>query len=348
MGFDDFIKGQFIDLIEFVDENADKALVYKYTRRNDEIKQGAKLIVRNGQAAVFVFRGLIADCFGPGSYILATGNLPILSTLAAFPTKFESAIKSDLYFVNTTQYINNKWKTKNPIIMRDMELGIVRITSYGSYSFRVKNPIVFMNEVFGARSLNMTDEIVEYLTSFVEEAIAHCLGTSQQSILDMAVYYRELSNMLTPYVNEKAEELGIEITETTVENIGLPKKVEQLIDEQSGIGLASRNMPSFVQYQSARAIRDVAKQDGGVAGIGAGLAVGKVIAENISNSLKDTSSSPNEDVAEAEPESKKEFDSEEVIEQLLKYKKLLDKGILTQDEYDELKGRLLKEVLEDE
>lgn len=341
MGFEGFLRGQFIDLIEYVDENEDKALVYKYTRKNDEIKQGAQLIVRNGQVAIFVFRGQIADCFGPGSYRLNTGNLPILSTLAAFPTAFESAIKSDLYFINTTQYINNKWQTESPIIKRDMELGIVRMTSYGTYSFRIKSPITFMTEVFGARSLNMTDEIVDYLTSFVEESIAHCLGRSQQSILDMAIHYRELSEMLTPYVNEKAAELGIEITEATVENIGLPKKVEQLIDEQSGIGLASRNMDSFVQYQSARAIRDAAKQDGGIAGIGAGMAVGNMIAENINNSLGVKKSNQ----LEESPAENNFESSEKIIDQLLKYKELLDKGILTQQEFDEVKGMLLEEIL---
>ncbi len=343
MGFDDFIRGQFIDIIEYVDDSADKVLVYKYTRRNDEIKQGANLIVRNGQAAVFVYRGRIADCFGPGSYKLNTGNLPILSTLAAFPTGFESSIKSDLYFINTTQYINNQWKTKSPIIKRDMELGIVRITSFGSYSFRIRNPITFMAEVFGARSLDMTEDIIKYLTSFVGESIAFCLGESKQSVLDMAAHYRELSSMLTPYVNEKARDLGIEITEAIVENIGLPKKVEQLIDEQSGIGLASRNMQSFIQYQSARSIRDVAKQPGGVAGIGAGMAVGKVIAETVSNNLE-------KPTPEAVQEEKMVGikNSDHVIQQLLKYKELLDREILTPEEFEEVKGMLLKEVLGDE
>ncbi len=340
MGFGDFVKSQFIDVIEHVDDS-NKLLVFKYTRYGDEIKQGARLIVRNGQAAVFVHNGKIADIFMPGTYKLSTGNLPILSSLAALPSLFNSAIKSDLYFVNTTQFINNKWGTKNPIIKRDRELGMVRATAFGSFSFRVCDPKLFMTEVFGARSLNMTYDIIQYLTSMVAESISQCIGENDQSILDLATHYRELSATLTPYVNQKAKLLGLEIAEATVENIGLPSEVEKLIDEQSGIGLASRNMDTFVQYQSARAIRDAAKQPGGLSSIGVGIATGKVVANNISNSLegdkKKLKSKKEEKVTKKET-------SISIADQLLKYKSLLDQGILTQAEFDEIKTMLLKEI----
>jgi len=337
MGFGDFIKGQFIDVIEYVDDTASKLLVYKFTRQGDEIKQGARLIVRNGQVAVFVHRGQIADIFEPGNYKLSTGNLPLLSSLAALPSLFNSPIKSDLYFINTTQFIGNKWATKNPIIKRDSDMGLVRITSFGTYSFRVTDPKLFMTEVFGARSLNMTYDIIQYLTSFVGESIAQCLGESNNSVLDLSIHYRELSSLITPYANEKARELGIEIVQATIESIGLPEEVEKLIDEQSGIGLAAKNMDTFVQYQSARAIRDAAKQKGGLAGIGAGMAVGKVVSENISKSMEPQSEKKKSNKQVEKP-------TQSVAEQLTKYKELLDKGILTQDEFDEVKAMLLKEI----
>lgn len=341
MGLGDFIKDQFIDVIEFVDESPNKLLVSKFVRKGDEIKQGARLIVRNGQAAVFVHRGQIADVFAPGNYKLSTGNLPLLSALAALPTLFNSPIKSDLYFINTTQFINNRWGTKNPIIKRDPEMGIVRITSFGTFSFKVNDPKTFMTEVFGARSLNMTYDIVQYLTSFVGESIAQCLGENSQSVIDLATHYRELSSMITPYVNEKANALGFEVTTATIENIGLPKEVEKLIDEQSGIGLASKDMDTFVQYQAARAIRDVAKQPGGMSGIGAGIGVGRVVAQTMTESLekpktKKTTSPKKENTSSSPKES--------VADQLVKYKGLLDKGILTQEEFDEVKSMLLKEI----
>ena len=339
MGLGGFLKDQFIDVIEFVDDSPEKLLVSKFARKGDEIKQGARLVVRNGQAAVFVHRGIIADVFGPGNYKLNTGNLPLLSALAALPTLFNSAIKSDLYFINTTQYINNRWGTKSPIIKRDPEMGIVRITSFGTFSFKVNNPEIFMTEMFGARSLNMTQDIVEYLTSFVGESIAQCLGESEQSIIDLATHYRQLSSMITPYVNEKANALGFEVTSATIENIGLPLEVEKLIDEQSGIGLAARDMDTFVQYQAARAIRDVAKQPGGMAGIGAGQGVGRMVSEVMSEALE-----PRTRKAAAKKNEAAARPKESVADQLIKYKDLLDKGILTQEEFDEVKRMLLKEI----
>ncbi len=343
MGFGDFVKGQFIDVIEFVDDSPNKLLVYKYTRNGDEIKQGAQLVVRNGQAAVFVCRGQIADIFEPGNYKLNTGNLPILSTLAAVPYMFNSPIKSDLYFINTTQFINNKWETKNPIIKRDSEMGIVRIRANGSFSFRVRNPKTFMNEIFGARSMNLSVDIVQYLQSFVGEAIAQCLGETDSSVLDLATHYMQLSSMITLYVTNKASELGIEIPQATIENITLPKEVEQLIDEQSGIGLASRNMDSFVQYQSARAIRDAAKQPGGMAGLGASIAVGQTVASSMSSTLGQKSAQ-NQNTADTQQSAESKEDASSIADKLSQYKDLLDRGILTQEEFDEVKAMLLKRL----
>ncbi len=328
-------RSQFIDVIDYVDDSLEKQLVYKYTRENDEMKQGAKLIVRNGQAAVFVQRGQIADIFEEGNYKLSTGNLPILSTLAAAPYRFNSPIKSDVYFVNTTQYINNKWGTKNPIIKRDPEMGIVRIKALGTFAFRVSDVKVFMNEIFGARRMNMTDDIVQYLKSFVGEAIAQCIGEIEESVIDFAIHYRELSSTLTPYVNTKAEPLGIEVSEAAIESITLPEEVEKLIDEQSGIGLASRNMDQFVKYQSARAIRDAARQPGGLAGLGAGAAVGKTVAASMNTSLGDNS---------REAKAERTMKHAAAADTLERYKKLLDQGVLTQEEFDTLKSRLLNDL----
>lgn len=344
MGFGDFIRNQFIDVIEYVDNNEEKTLVHKFTRDDDEIKQGAQLIVRNGQVAVFVHRGQIADVFEPGNYKLDTGNLPILSELAAIPYALNSPIKSDLYFVNTTQNINNKWSTPNPIIKRDLEMGVVRITSNGTFSFKIKDATVFMTEMFGARNLNMTNEIVEYLTSFVSESIAQCIGESEQSVIDLAMYYRDFSSIITPYINQKANQLGIEVTTATIEHIGLPATVEKLIDEQSGIGLAARDMDTFVQYQTARAIRDVAKQPGGLAGIGAGMSVGTTIAQSMTKGFEKTSPSQKQPAKQSPSNRETANQSESIADKLVRYKELLDRGILTEDEYNEVKVMLLKEI----
>lgn len=319
MDLGNFIKGQFIDVIEHVDET-NKLLVYKYERYGNEIKNGSSLIVREGQAAVFIYKGQIADIFSAGSYTLTTKNLPILSSLKALPHLFNSPIKSDLYFLNITQFIGNRWGTKNPILMRDKDFGIVRITAFGSYSFRINNPAKFLREIFGARKINITYDILQFLNSFVSEAITGVLAEVKIPVLDLAADYRGLSDMLRQKVNERAESLGLVIEEAVIENISLPPEVEKIVDEQSGLGLASHDMDTYMQYQTIRAMRDASKQKNGLAGLGAGLAFGNHIAGTIS---KESSS-------DGDP-----------VEKLLKYKKLLDDGILSQDEFDSLKRKLL-------
>ena len=319
MGFGDFVRGQFIDVIEYVDKS-NRMLVYKWERYGDEIKQGASLIVREGQAAAFVYKGQLADVFLPGSYRLDTHNLPILSSLAALPRLFNSPIKSDLYFISTTQFIGNRWGTKNPIIMRDADFGVVRITAFGAYSFRVKNAEVFIREIFGARKMDMTYDILRYLNSFVGEAISEVIAASAAPILDLAVNYRALAATLKEKVNEKAAPLGLEIIEAVIENISLPSEVEKAIDEQSGIGLVSKNMEAFVQYQTVRAMRDASKQESGLAGLGAGMAFAKRMAETVDSSAGENNS----------------------LEMLREYKNLLDEKIITQEEFDALKKQLLR------
>lgn len=342
------IKNQFLDVIEFVDTAPVKQLVHKFNRPGNEIKQGSRLIVRNGQVAVFVCRGQIADIIYPGNCKLKTGNLPILSTLGAFPTLFNSPIKSDLYFINTTQYINLPWETPNPIIKRDSEMGIVRITATGKFSFRIKNPMVFMNELFGARTINMTGDIILYLRSFVAESIAQCIGELDEPVIDLATRYMSLSDSITDYVNRKTSDIGIEVPQATISSIGLPPEVERLIDEQSGINLAAQNMDDFIQYQTARAIRDAAKQPSGLAGIGASYAVGRQIGNTMSGEFNSTTNKRTakrqknpEPVSEPVDEQKKQSPS--LLEKLKTYKEMLDSEMITQEEYDELKSRALRE-----
>ena len=321
MGLGDFIKGQFIDVIEFV-EPGNKLLVYKYTRKGDEIKNGAHLIVRNGQVGVFVYRGSIADVFSPGNYRLTTQNLPLLASFSAIPMLLNSPIKSDLYFLNTTQFLNNKWGTRNPILLRDKDMNMVRVRAFDMYSFRINEPTTFMNEVFGARQLNLTYDIIQFLNSFVSEAVAQALGESSVPVLDMAIQYRNMSESICELVNHKADRLGIEISELVIENISLPDEVEKLIDEQSGISMAAKNMDTFMQYQTARAMRDASKQEGGLAGLGAGYALGNQMINQVSQTI-----------------SPKEKSS---IEKLREYKGLMDEGLITEEEFRELKKKLLE------
>lgn len=324
MGLFDIVKDQFLDVIEFEDVS-NKLIVLKYQREsgNNELKQGSKVIVREGQSAVFLKGGQLADILPPGTHTLTTDNLPVLSTLKAFPFLFASPVIADLYFVSTRQFIDNKWGTKNPIMKRDGEFNMVRLRAFGKFSFRITDVATFMREVFGSKGIVMTYDIVEYLSSLVTEAFAVTVGESTMPVLDLVAEYRNLSSTIQEKLNEQVSAIGVQFSDVLIENIALPEEVEKLIDEQSGIGMASRDMNTFMQYQTARAMRDAAKQKGGLAGLGAGMALGSTMAKNI----QETTSSPKEEKSKAE--------------QLRELKALLDEGILTQEEFDAEKKAIL-------
>lgn len=328
MGLLDAVKDQFLDVIEYEDPS-NKLIVFKYQREsgNNELKQGSKVIVRESQNAVFLKGGRLADVLEPGTYSLTTDNFPVLSSLKAFPYLFVSPVIADVYFVSTRQFINNKWATKNPIMKRDKDFNMVRIRSFGKYAFRIVDVPTFMREVFGTKGIVMTYGIVEYLSSMVAEAFAVVAGESQMSVLDLAAEYRKLSSEIQQRLNEQAAAIGVQFSDILVENVSLPDEVEKLIDEQSGIGMAKQDMAAFMQYQTARAMRDASKQKGGLAGLGAGMALGNTMAQEIQTAGKPSDGSRSR------------------AEQLRELKALLDEGILTQEEFEAEKKSILEKQL---
>lgn len=324
MGLIGAIKDQFLDVIEFEDKS-NKLIVAKFQREsgNNELKQGSKVIVREGQSAAFLKGGQLAYVLLPGTYTLNTENFPLLSTLKAFPYLFVSPVIADLYFVSTRQFIDNKWATKNPIMKRDNDFNMVRIRSFGKFAFRIVDVSTFMREIFGSKGIVTTYEIVQYLSSMVTETFAITVGESTMPVLDLVTEYRKLADIIQAKLNVQARDIGVQFSDIIIENISLPDEVEKMIDEQSGIGMATRDMETFMQYQTARAMRDASKQDGGLAGLGAGMALGNTMAYQIQNT----------------PSTAKPQKSD--IEQLRELKALLDEGILTQEEFDTKKKAIL-------
>ncbi len=326
MGFIDMVKDQFLDVIEYEDKS-NKLIVAKFQREsgNDELKQGSKVIVRESQCAVFLKGGQLADILPPGTYSLKTENMPLLSTLQAFPYLFVSPVIADLYFVSTRQFVDNSWATKNPVMKRDNTLNMVRIRAFGKFAFRIVDVAAFMREIFGTKGIVMTYDIVSYLSSMVTEAFTTAIGETTVSVLELAAEYRTLSGMMQEKLNVQTEAIGIQFSDIIVENISLPTEVEKLLDEQSGIGMARQDMDAFMQYQAARAMRDASKQEGGLAGLGAGLALGNTMVQNMQNSP----------AADHSPSKSK-------AEQLRELKALLDEGVLTKEEFDSEKRLILE------
>lgn len=326
MGFMDIVRDQFLDVIEYEDKS-NKLIVAKFQREsgNNELKQGSTVIVRESQNAVFLKSGQLADILPPGAYSLKTENMPVLSTLKAFPYLFVSPVIADLYFVSTRQFVDNKWTTKNPVMKRDRDLNMVRIRAFGKFAFRIVNVEAFMKEIFGTKGIVMTYDIVAYLSSMVTEAFTTAIGETEASVLELAAEYRTFANVIQEKLNPRTKSIGIQFSDIIIENISLPDEVEKLLDEQSGIGMARHDMETFMQYQTARAMRDASKQEGGLAGLGAGVELGKTMARSIQSAA-----APDESA----PKSRAEL--------LRELKSLLDDGVLTQEEFDSEKKRILQ------
>lgn len=279
MGLFDFIKGQFIEVIEWLDDTGQ--MVYRFPAYDNAIKMGAKLVVRESQAAVFVNEGQIADVFGPGTYTLSTQNMPVLTALKSWKYGFNSPFKADVYFVSTANFTNLKWGTTNPIIMRDAEFGVVRLRGFGSYSLRVKDPAVFLRSLIGTRSGFTTDEIAGFLKSMLVTGITDLLGESNIPVTYLAASYEELSEKAMERVQPGFEGMGLELTLLLIENLSLPEEVEKAIDRRSAIG-AVGNLDQYMKFQTAEAIREAANNPGdGTAGMGAGLGAGMAMAQMI-------------------------------------------------------------------
>ena len=268
----DFLSGQFIDVIHWTDDSRD-TMVWRFAREGHEIKYGAKLTVREGQAAVFVHEGQLADVFTPGLYMLETNNMPVMTSLQHWDHGFRSPFKSEIYFVATTRFTDLKWGTKNPIMLRDPEFGPTRIRAYGTYTVRVADPAKFLSEIVGTDGEFTMDEISFQIRNIIVQAFSRIIAGSGIPVLDMAANTRDLGKLVAGEITAIVAEYGLEIPEFYIENISLPPAVEAALDKRTSMGIAGE-LGRFTQYSTAEAMSAAAKSPSGGGGIGAGLGMG--------------------------------------------------------------------------
>lgn len=272
MGILDFLTGEFIDVIEWTDDTRD-TMVWRFQREDHEIKYGAKLTVREGQSAVFIHEGQLADVFMPGLYQLETNNMPILTTLQHWDHGFKSPFKSEIYYVSTRRFTDLKWGTKNPIIIRDPEFGPTRIRAYGTYTVKVSDPGKFLVEIVGTDGEFTMDEISYQVRNIIVQEFSRVIASAAVPVLDMAANTKELGKLVADAITETISAYGLSLPELYIENISLPTDVEKALDDRTSRGVVG-NLDHHLRYKAAESFGQPGSAAGGAMGMGMGAGMG--------------------------------------------------------------------------
>jgi membrane protease subunit (stomatin/prohibitin family) len=275
--------GELVDIVEWLDDSKD-TLAYRFERYQNEIKYGAKLVVREGQQAVFINEGKLADVFKPGTYELTTQNLPILATLRGWKYGFNSPFKAEVYFISTRKFTNLKWGTPGPAMMRDKDFGMIRATAFGIYAIRVSDAGILVRDLVGTEGRFTTDEIQENLRGKIGLRIKEVMPELGIPIIELEAKVNELGTRLRERLAPEFTTLGIELVEVQVQDVGLPEEVEKAIDKRGAIA-AVGNLQAYTQYEAASAIRDAANNPGGIAGAGVGVGAGMAMGAQMANAM---------------------------------------------------------------
>ena len=284
MGILDMLKGQLIDVIEWKDDSND-TMVHRYDRNGKEIMMGAQLTVRESQVAIMVNEGKLADVFQPGRYELSTQNMPILTALKSWKYGFNSPFKAEVYFINTKQFLDQKWGTSNPVMMRDAEFGMIRLRAFGIYSFRVGDPVAFLKEVFGTTAYMTVEGVTGQIKRTLVSGLSDAIAQSKIPALDLAANYDELSQFALNTLAPRIANLGLKLESFVIENISLPDEVEKAIDRRTSMGVVG-DLNQYTQFQAAEAMRDAANNPNGMSGLGAGMGAAAMMAQAMQNAAQ--------------------------------------------------------------
>ncbi|MES2888246.1 MAG: SPFH domain-containing protein [Pseudomonadota bacterium] len=351
MSLMDFIRKQFIDVLEWTEEG-DGTLAWRYPMTDNEIQYGASLTVRESQMAVFVNEGQIADVFGPGRHTLTTATLPVLTNLRNWDKLFQSPFKSDVYFFSTRQQIDQRWGTTQPVTIRDKDFGAVRLRAFGNYSYRLQDPRLFHTEISGTRDRYTVADLDGQLRSQMLQHISDAVASSGVAFLDLAANQVEFAAQLKSVTAPAFERFGLLLDSVTVQSVSLPEELQKILDQKIGMGMVGGDMGKFMQYQTAQALPKFAEGSGGggspagdAMGLGAGLALGQTMAHQLSQGLQSQPPGGAGAGAAAAVPAVAALRPDEVMATLEKLADLKAKGILTAEEFDAKKAELLKKLV---
>ena len=345
MALMDFIKKQFIDILQWTEEE-DGTLAWRFPMQEMEIQNGASLTVRDSQMAMFVNEGTVADVFSPGMYKLTTQTLPVLTYLKNWDKLFESPFKSDVYFFSTRTQLDQKWGTPNPITIRDKDFGIVRMRAFGIYSYHLTDPEVFYQKISGTRGVYTRDELEGQLRNTMVAGMTDLFGDSGVAFIDMAGNQDEFGKAMMFKMAPMFAEYGLTLDSLVVQNVSLPEELQKILDQKIGMNMIG-DMGRFTQYQVANAIPEAAKNEGGMAGmgvgLGAGVGFGQVMGQAMASAMPVAGAAPGAPLPVAAV-SVPTVSADEVVATLEKLHGLVEKGILSQAEFDAKKAELLKKL----
>ena len=348
MGLFDFIKKQFIDVLEW-SESGDGVLAWRYPMADNEIQNGAVLTVRESQMAVFVNEGQVADVFGPGRHTLTTQTLPLLTNLKHWDKLFASPFKSDVWFFSTRLQTDQRWGTQQPVTIRDKDFGMVRLRAFGNSAYRVADPRLFLKEISGTREVYTAAELDGQLRGFLLQHISDAVAQSGIPFLDLAANQTEFAAQLKAAVAPEFTRIGLSLETVTLQNVSLPEELQKILDQKIGMGMIGQNMGQFMQYQAAQALPKFAENAGqgsGIAGdamgLGAGMALGQTMAQAMQQGLQPPAAAAPPVPAAAPVVA---LQPDEIMATLEKLADLKAKGILTDEEFTAKKTELLKKLV---
>lgn len=340
MGLFDFIRGQFIDVIEWVDASRD-TILYKFPDQDKEVKMGAQLTVRESQVAILINEGSVADVYQPGRYELTTRNMPIMTSLRSWKHGFESPFKVDIYYVNTRQFTDLKWGTPSPVYIADSKFGQVEIRAFGAYNFRVKDakkfftefagtdPNVQVSELEGTLRGKLVDRFTEVVAEMAEQGLSFVQLQSQKT---------EFTKALMPRIHEYFEQFGLDITDFQIQSITLPPEVNEFLRKNTQMNMVG-DLNKFQQFQQAKAIEDAAKNGGNISGPGmdmAGMMMTNMMMQNMQQQQQQNQQN--------QSPKNNEMSRDEIMKTLKELGELKTMGVLSDEEFDAKKKELLAKL----